>query len=263
MYIFKLLMAVIPVVSFGQGAGKGEMDQKKAFMFYEQAEVYKQGAIIQLALYDSAIKYDPYNPDFYFKKSIWYKKSGKFIQSFEILDKAIELSPSEHLGYRAWSKLYFLRDFEGCLEDINILDPLTPNFIDYPWGENMFYLKGLCYMELNNFNKAIDHFNIAHREDNDIYSLHYKGVCFYMLGEIEKSLQTFISCLEIYNKLPDTFYYMASCHQILGNKAKAIQEVDHCNQLYNSGYRFTLPFIQPFKTIYQSDIDALKKIIQN
>lgn len=253
-----MLILILPFIGFSQMADSLDTNRIKALELYRKAEVYKQGSDIQLALYDSAIHYNPYNAEFYFKKSIWYKKSGHFTKSFTILNNAVALDPVNYLGYRAWSKLYFLRDFKGCLADLRDLDSLTPDFVDYPWGENMFYLKGLCHMGLSNYEQAIDAFNTAFSQDGDYYSLHYKGLCLFELGEFERSFQAFQKCVQIHDKLPDTYYYLSLCHQREGNSEEAIKAVNDCNSLYNNGYRFSLPFVQPFKTIYQADIDALK-----
>jgi tetratricopeptide (TPR) repeat protein len=250
--------------NYGQDATREEqvVDAEKSKAFFMEAEVYKQGSVIQLELYDSAIYYNPLDHDIYFKKSIWYKKSGQFIKSFEILDKAVELAPTIHLGYRAWSKLYYMRDFKGCIADIERLDSLTPGFVDYPWGESMHYLLGQCYMELNEYDRAIQYFDLhlaEFDEGDEFYSQHYKAVCLYFLADYSAALVAFEKAVSIYGENPDAHYYKALCHIVLNDKKMARIEAELCDKWFNSGYRFTLPFIQPFRTIYQPNIDALLK----
>ncbi|MCC7453137.1 MAG: hypothetical protein IT222_03135 [Crocinitomix sp.] len=240
-----------------------DIDKEKSAAFFKEAEVYKQGAKIQLSLYDSAIFYDPTNHEIYFKKSIWYKKTGRFIESFEILNLAVEYAPQFNLGYRAWSKLYFLRDYDGCIADLERLDTLTPNFIDYPWGECIYYLLGLSYLEKNEFNKAVDFFDksIADQPD-DFYSHHYKGVTLYLLGKYSTALEEFELASKIYPELPDLHYYKSLCYLFLDLKDEAKIEQDLCGLYYTTGHQFTLTFIQPFRTIYQTDIDELMVMLR-
>jgi tetratricopeptide (TPR) repeat protein len=84
--------------------------------------------------YDVAFEYNQDTSDVWMEKSVSLNKAGDFNKGFEYLDKAVQLEPKKHLGYRGWIRLRKLRDYDKALIDFDRLDSLTPNVIDAPWG---------------------------------------------------------------------------------------------------------------------------------
>ena len=74
-----------------------------------------QGEYISQKVFDILIYQYPDYSDAYFEKSVPFNKRGDYAKGFELLDKAVELDPDIHLGYRGYMKLRFLRDYDAAL----------------------------------------------------------------------------------------------------------------------------------------------------
>ena len=155
-----------------------------------------------------------------------FNKAGDFHTGFKYLNKAVELNPTSHLGYRGWIRLRKIRDYDNALADFNRLDSLTPNFVDAPWGEDIDFLRGECYFGKKDYQKAIELFNrnIANQKEDwaDIHSFVYLGLCEYELGNYEKAITEFQRALKQTENVPESYFGMARAYQKLGqiNKAK-------------------------------------------
>ncbi|MEP0212830.1 MAG: tetratricopeptide repeat protein [Cellulophaga sp.] len=165
----------------------------------------------------------------YFDYSVSINKSGDFNKGFKYLDKAVELEPVKHLGYRGWIRLRKIRDYDKALMDFDRLDSLTPNVIDAPWGEDIDFLRGECHYGNKNYQNAIKAFNqsIVNQDEDwaDIHSFVYLGLCEYELGNYEKSIIEFQRALKQYESVPESFFGMARAYQKLGEIEKAKENI--------------------------------------
>lgn len=194
-----------------------------------KSDIEKSNLMVTAHQYESAIEYDQENSDAWMERSVSFNKAGDFNQGFEYLDKAVELEPSEHLGYRGWIRLRKMRDYDKALIDFDRLDSLTPNFVDAPWGEDIDFLRGECYFGKKDYQKAIEFFNrsIKNQEEDwaDIHSFVYLGLCEYELGNYEKSILEFQRALKQYESVPESFFGMARAYQKLGEIQKARESI--------------------------------------
>lgn len=179
--------------------------------------------------YEKAIEYDQDNSDAWMERSVSFNKAGDFHKGFEYLDKAVELDPKLHLGYRGWIRLRKIRDYDKALADFDRLDSLTPNFVDAPWGENIDFLRGECYFGKKDYPKAIEMFNRNvknQKEDwSDIHSFIYLGLCEYELGNYEKAITEFQRVSKQSKYTPESFFGMAKAYQKLGETEKAKENI--------------------------------------
>lgn len=188
-----------------------------------------QGSLLSQRIFDVLTLQYPDYSDAYFEQSVAHNKYGNFATGFELLDKAVELDPYMHLGYRGYMKLRFLRDFDGALKDFNRLDNLTPNVIDAPWGEDIDFLRGECYFGKKDYQKAMDMFNRNIRNHTeewvDINSMVYLGLCEYELGNYEKSISEFNRALNQSEFTPEAYFGIAKAHLKLNNIEKAQENI--------------------------------------
>ncbi|GGG33033.1 tetratricopeptide repeat protein [Bizionia arctica] len=189
--------------------------------FFTQKRIEKEQAIAQ-----RVESFESKDSDEYMEYSVLLNKSGDFEKGFKYLDKAVELSPSSHLGYRGWIRLRKMRDYDKALIDFDRLDSLTPNFVDSPWGEDIDFLRGECYFGKKNYLKAIELFNrnIKNQKEDwaDIHSFVYLGLSEYALGNYNKSIVEFQRALKQSESVPESYFGMAKAYLIQGkiNKAK-------------------------------------------
>lgn len=117
-----------------------------------------QGSQQSQTQFDEAIALCPTLDYAYFEKSVPYLKRGQFIEWKKLIDRAVDLNPTQHLGYRGWCRFQFLRDYEGAIADLEKLGSLIgPNLGysvngDYPLAIAL----ALCYKQLGNKQKAIE-----------------------------------------------------------------------------------------------------------
>lgn len=189
----------------------------------------KSDFFINIHDYERAIEYDPYNSDAWMERSVSFNKAGDFNKGFEYLNKAVELNPSSHLGYRGWIRLRKMRDYDKALIDFDQLDSLTPNFVDAPWGEDIDFLRGECYFGKKEYPKAIELFNrsIKNQKEDwaDVHSFVYLGLCQYKLGNLEQAIFEFERSLKQFEYTPESYFGIAKSYQKLGNIEKAKENI--------------------------------------
>jgi tetratricopeptide (TPR) repeat protein len=190
---------------------------------------HSQGLYLSQSMFDILKLQNPDYSDVYFEQSVAFNKRGEYAKGFELLDKAVELDPKLHLGYRGWMKLRKLRDFDNALIDFNTLDSLTPKFVDAPWGEDTDFLRGECYFGKKDYLKAIELFNrnIKNQKEDwaDIHSFVYLGLCEYELGNYEKSISEFKRALKQSEYVPESYFGMAKAYLKLGQIEKAKENI--------------------------------------
>tara|TARA_B110000014_G_C20043787_1_gene542663 strand:- start:101 stop:877 length:777 start_codon:yes stop_codon:yes gene_type:complete len=201
--------------------------------------------------------------DEYMGYSIHLNKAGDFENGFKYLNKAVELDPEVHLGYRGWIRLRKMRDFDKALADFKKLDSLTPNFIDAPWGEDIDFLRGECYFGKKDYRKAIELFkrSISNQKENwaDIHSFVYLGLCEYELGNYEKSITEFDRGIKQYENLCEAYFGIAKAYYKLGDFEKAKVNISKAED--NSHYKREDIYNEYLNEIYLSEILEFKQLL--
>ena len=208
-----------------------------------------------------AIEQDQDNSDELMELSARINKSGDFETGFQYLNKAIELNPSEHLGYRGWIRLRKLRDYDKALIDFDQLDSLTPGVVDAPWGEDIDFLRGECHFGNKNYPEAIKSFNQSVENQGedwvDIQTFVYLGICEYKLGNYEKSITEFQRALKQSENTPESYFGMAKAYQKLGEIEKAKKNILKAEE--NIHYKRDDVYNEFLNEIYLSEIIEFKQ----
>lgn len=92
--------------------------------------------------------------------SVQNTKNGNYAEAIYGLEKSFAINASEMEGYYGWVLLYYFRDYKKSLKHLNHYDDLTPTTTDAPVGENIHFLKGLCYYQLHEYLNAIKEFEL-------------------------------------------------------------------------------------------------------
>jgi tetratricopeptide (TPR) repeat protein len=224
-----------------------------------------QGSLLQQELFDLLTLQYPDFSEAFFEQSVSYNKYGNYAKGFELLNQAVAINPSLHLGYRGYMKLRFLRDYEGALLDFDRLDSLTPNFVDAPWGEGIDFLRGECYFASKDYQKAVVSFNrdIEHNKEDwvDIHTFVYLGLCAFELGKYEKSISEFQRALNQSEYIPESYLGMAKAYEKMGIMEKAkihiVKEEEYIRYKRDDAYNEYL------NEIYLSEVLAFKQQLIN
>ena len=223
----------------------------------------KSNLMVSSHHYEKAIEYDQDNSDTWMERSVSFNKAGDFKQGFEYLNKAVELNPSLHLGYRGLIRLRKMRDYDKALVDFDRLDSLTPNFVDAPWGEDIDFLRGECYFGKKDYEKAIELFNLSiknQKEDwADIHSFVYLGLCEYELGNYEKSISEFERALKQSKYTTESFFGISKAYYKLGNIEKSKEYIFEAEN--NIHYKRDDVYNEFLNEIYLSEILEFKQLL--
>ena len=163
--------AYVKFMSYGRGASKeiypkvkNALDRCKA-LNPEYPKLYSALAAtalhfdFDLDMYkvytEMAMRLDPNNPDIYFNEGLYYTIKREFDKAYQAYDKAAELDPAGKPWYN-YSKgfsYYVARDYEGAIRAFDESLASDPQYNSALWG------KGLTYVQLKEYNKAVETFH--------------------------------------------------------------------------------------------------------
>lgn len=224
----------------------------------------KSDLMVTVHQYDSALEYDQDNSDAWMERSVGWNKAGDFNKGFKYLNKAVELEPAKHLGYRGWIRLRKMRDYDKALIDFDRLDSLTPNVVDAPWGEDIDFVRGECHFGNKDYQKAIEAFNKSvknQKEDwADIHTFVYLGLCEFKLGNYEKAISEFNRALAQSENICEAHFGLAKTYQKLGNSSLVLKHIEKAENTFV--YKRDDYYNEYLNEIYLSEIIDFKKSVR-
>jgi tetratricopeptide (TPR) repeat protein len=268
-YIFLLIISLFQAKVNGQlncELLKDDSKCYKACQLYNQEGMHQQGSYESQKHLSDAIELCPTLSNAYFEKSVAFLKRGKFIQWKELMDKAVELNPEQHLSDRAWAQYAFLHNYEETIKDLNRLTEIKGiSFIGV--GQNGDYdlriVLALSYKLTNQKKKAIEIIETA-MADKDYYvglydNLHL-GILYLENNQLEKAIESFQNQIKE-NELAEVYYYLGKTYLVLKNKTEATLNANKALELYKSNRKMFSRYYQFTDQIYEQDILDLQKLI--
>ena len=259
-FVFKIVLSVVFTVCIVYFSFQHLKSKDKIARFKFASE--HQGSLKSQEVFKELIQEFPEYSDAYFEYSVAFNKRGDFANGFKLLNKAVALNPNLHIGYRGWLRLRKLRNYDNALKDFEVYDQQTPNATDYPWGENIHYLKGECYYGKKEYVKAINEFLQAlniDQENADIHNYIYLGLCYSQLNEKEEAVLQFNKVLRLYKETCEADYYLAKIYFDTNEFEKAKAHVLQAEK--NIAYKRKDPYNEFLDEVYVSEIIALKNKI--
>ncbi len=224
----------------------------KARLSHYQFSKYYQQALDKALAIDSTFAFA------YRAKSTAYLKSGDFLTWMQLMNKAVQYDTLGHLEYRAWCRYQFFRDYQGAIDDIELLDRL----IDYDIGYSVngdYHLhiaRALSYKALGNREKALTIMEEQFEEDfPGPYDYLHLGVLYLELGQNEKAISA-LKEQEAYNDLAENRYYLGLALVKSGDLEGAIQNLALAKSKYLEEYKMFDPYVQVMDEIYLEDIES-------
>lgn len=230
------------------------MSRTKALEYYKIGKALPQGSKESQFYFDLSIQSDNTFSYSYFEKSVPYNKRGDYSKGFELLNKAVELNPKMHLGYRGWLRFVKLKDYYGCISDLETLLKLTPNK-KIAWGNNIQFLLAQSYYSIGQTNIALVNINIAINQ-NPNEELHYyiKGLIDFRLQNSENACESFSKCTSLNKDFVEAFLYLGKLKSKICLKKDAIYFFKKAKNLYLKGYKYKNNYNEVINEIYLSDI---------
>lgn len=238
----------------------GDSTAYKACRLYQYSHNFPQGSRFSQMLCDSVLAMCPSFDAAYMGKAVPYLKRGDFITWRRLIDKAVALNPKEHLGYRAWCRYQFLRDYSGALEDLTELEKIKQPNIGYSANGDyhLMIAKALCYKGLGAKEKAIATIEKQLRTpgyEPGYYDYLHLGVLKIEMGNPQEAIPVLEKELALSVRFAETHYYLAQAYKLLGDRAEMTRHLLEAQTLYKQWQRRQDPYDHPADKIYASDID--------
>ncbi len=233
------------------------MNKEKRFHIAEDL----QGTYFSQYMFQILTFQHPQFSNAYFEQSVAYNKRGQYHEGFQILDKAVDINPKEHIGYRGWMKLMKLQDFKGAISDFKQQDSLTPNRNNFIQGDDINYLIAISYQGIGNYNKAKQYYNKVFQKADSTY-LSLTPIIYVNYGILLEENGFPTEAMEQYNKslkkgginLSEAFYHKADLYNKLGIKDSSQYYFKRALDQYNKGYRLKDDYNEVFNELYKENI---------
>jgi tetratricopeptide (TPR) repeat protein len=202
----------------------------------------------------------PNTHEAYMSRSVPYNKTGEHAAGFAMLNKAVDLAPVQYLGYRTFVKLYMMHDYEGALQDCLRLDSITAYAKPGVWGEDMDMVIGLCYLQLNDLEKAHLRFTNSinkvtkevGKDWNSPRVFLYLGITLMKEKAYSKAIQAFDELIQLNPNFSDAYYYKAQCYNALKDSRNAEASLEKCKQVFEKHGSEKNPYFELPYRLYPS-----------
>jgi tetratricopeptide (TPR) repeat protein len=232
----------------------------RACKLYETANHNLQGSRFSQMLYDTVIAVCPTFDMAYMEKAVPYLKRGDFVTWRVWIDQAVQLDPKEHLGYRAWCRYQFLRDYKGALEDLEALEKIKQPNIGYSVNGDyhLIIAKALCYKGLGQKEKAIQIIETQLASPDyapGYYDYLHLAVLKLQTGKPQEAVPVLEKQLQLSASFAETYYYLAMAYHHLQDRSKMLENLAQAKKLYEEGRHRSDPYDNPEDRIYREDIE--------
>jgi tetratricopeptide (TPR) repeat protein len=231
----------------------------------DSLSAYPQVAMQSDLYYKLVLEKYPDTQEAYMSRSVAYNKGGEHATGFAMLNRAVELAPIQNLGYRAFVKLYMMHDYEGALEDCLRLDSLTSYAKPGVWGEDMDLVIGLCYLQLNDFQKARLRFTNSinmvtqknGKEWNSPRAFLYLGITLMKEKAYSEATQVLDELIQLNPNFSEAYYYKAQCYCSLKDLKNTEATLEKCKQVFKKYGAEKNPYFELPYQIYPSMLSGL------
>lgn len=195
--------------------------------------------------------------------SVQNTKHGNYAEAVQALEKSLAINAKEMEGYYGWVLLYYYRDYEKSLKHLNHYDELTPQDVDAPVGENIHFLKGLCYYQLGKYQNAIkefelnEKFEVSHfgQKNCNTYIYFYIARCYEKSNDFKKAELNYKKAIK-QSKFPvEANFYLGLLYKQLHKVEQSEKYIKKSLQDIKLGYKQQDIYVELFDEVYQTQIE--------
>jgi len=175
-----------------------------------------------------------------------YFKCRKYEVGMQYLDKAVLIDSKQWLGYRAFIKCIFSKNYTASIVDFENATKLNGDFttMEHPYS---FYI-GVSYLQLNKFDSAFLYLKKAEHTEQiaggtaliHFMDWFYLGVACYELKNYSEAIVFFDKALNRYHNFSEAEFYKAICfHRLHFNNSEMMNLFKEAKLNFEKGYTFT------------------------
>lgn len=231
---------------------------------------YYQGSVGEQMLLDEAGKHNNKHAEIWRERGIPYLKRGIAWGYYPNYEKCVRYDSIGWQGWRGYCTLYFYRDYERALKDFDELDVLTPNFLDYPQATSIDYMRGVCYLGMEQPIKALEYLTRHLETESQQIGYQYiypaafiqTGIAYKKTGQIEAAQKIFELGIQHNTQNADLEYQLAKLLFEKGEILAAKKWNQKAKTSFLEGFFNSRPYVEEFYQVYLPDIEELEKLME-
>lgn len=195
--------------------------------------------------------------------SVQNTKNGNYAEAIMALDNAEALDATQIDDYYGWVLLYYYRDYARALTHLERFDALHSG-AKAPVGENIHFLKGLCFYQLKQFDQAIAEFtqNEAFevkqfgQKNCNGYIYFYMARCYHLSGDLRMAKSYYEKAIA-YTPFPtEADYYLGLLYrQLKPDSKRGTRYLEKAKNLLMKGYKQQDIYVELFDEVYLSQVN--------
>lgn len=217
---------------------------------------------------DSALMANPERKDIVQTYSYSYKKAGEHIKAMKLLNKAVAMDLEKNrtaaLEYKAWSMLYFYRDYEAAIKDVDlILEMKKEQPLIACHGEPCLLIKGQALYQLGKNQETIETLEKLLELDkkrgfdplDNFLAYFYIARSYTKIGNIDKAIEYYQNQLAVYDNFTEMHYQLGKIYLDKNEIEKADLHLNKAKKLIEKGTKIYEPYIERFDEVFVEEID--------
>lgn len=218
-----------------------------------------QGSYFSIKMLDHLAKNHPNDYRMVWESSVAFNKRGEHEEGMKRLNKALTINPFNKLGYAGWIKQTKLKDYENALKDYHQLNKLSKR-VEYPWGENIYYLMATAHQGLNDYDSANFYYEKYYQSVKYSFNIYPRAYTFQGVNEMsqknfEKAIFLYNKTIKIDKNIAEAYYYKALTFDELNKKDSAKVNYLKSLELVNKNFKDKDPYDEKFLEIYKTQIE--------
>ena len=241
---------------------------KLADKYHDLSQTVYQTSEMHRIYKDSALLAVPDHVNYMQRASYSYKKAGEHIKAMKMLNIAVAIDTANGstaaLEYKAWSMLYYYRDYENTIKDVDKVIEISKIPFIGCHGESCLLLKAQAYYQLGEYKKTIETFDYLFtllkeqgvNPKDDFLANFYLARSYFKLNDLDKSLFYLQEQLNMpYSVKAELNFYAGQIYVLKNDTEKAKHHFLKAKELYLKNDKMNEPYIERFDEIFMNDIE--------